>query len=75
MARLFLRLASILAILGCVVSAYRFLGSVVAIIDSWKTLRDDMIVMPFFWCYAFVMNAALFVVFSKEVGTNNQSQR
>jgi hypothetical protein len=65
MARLFLRLGCILAVIGCLVSVLGFCSSVAALISSWHTMTDETLGRPFFWAYAFVMNGALCVVFSR----------
>ena len=67
MARLFLLLGCILAVIACIVSVIGFLLSVSALISDWGTVTGELLGRSLFWAYAFVMNGALCVVFSQAI--------
>jgi hypothetical protein len=68
MGRLMLLLGWVFALIGCVGSVIGCVWSVSALISGWRTVTNEMLLMPLFWVYAFVMNGALSVVFGRATG-------
>jgi len=67
MGRYFLQVGCLFAVIGCFASVLEVISSVGAIIDGWNTVTSAKLGMPLLWIYAFVMNGALCVVFSRTI--------